>query len=570
LSEQGTANPERDEEMRIMPSMKMKTMGGALMVAAALGVLGVAGEARAQEPTTTMEATERARAALEMARARVAVQAEARSAALEMALMRAEAVLPEARAALEAAGMRAEAAGMSAEAALPGAQAAMVGAQADMARAMSWGTAYRGPFVRSAHFRTRAPAPWLQEDSAAQAYKAARDALNAGRFADAAKSFEGLRSRYPRSGYVADSYYWQAFALYRAGGRTELKKALGLLAQQENRYPKADTRGDAEGLRVRVESQLARLGDAAAAEAVTQQAKDPCQGEDQSVRTAALSALMNMNADQALPILKEVLKSRDACSAQLRRQAVFLVAQKMSDQSVDILLDLAQRNPDPDPKVREAAVFWLSQVHTDQAVDALASILKESKDPNLQERAVFALSQQGSGRAMKILQEYAERPDAPAKLRETAIFWIGQNPKAGGTTYLMDLYPKLRSDTLKEKVIFSIGQSKLPRSHDWLLARAKDRSESVEVRKNALFWAGQTGSLSGADLKSLYATLTDPDMRKQVVFVAGQSKDKEAVDFLMDVAQNDKDPEIRKTAVFWLGQSKDPRVAQFLLTLIRK
>jgi HEAT repeat protein len=507
-----------------MPSMKMMeptAREGALVTLATLAMLAMAGGTRAQQPTR------------------------------------------ETRAAVEAARMSAETARM-------GAETALEAAQADMARAASWGTAYRGLSGRYAHFRTQAPAAWLQQDPAAQAYKAARDALNAGRYADAAKAFEALRSKYPKSGYVPDSYYWQAFALYRVGGRGDLKDAQKLLAQQGARYPKADTRGDAEGLRVRVESQLARMGDAAAAEAVTQQAKDPCQSDDQSVRAAALSALMNMNAEQALPILKEVLKSRGECSAQLRRQAVFLVAQKMSDQSVDILLDLAQRNPDPDPKVREAAVFWLSQVHTDQAVDALESILKESKDPDLQERAVFALSQQGSERAVRILEQYAARADAPAKLRETAIFWIGQNAKAGGTAYLMDLYPKLKSDTLKEKAIFSIGQTKGAGSHDWLLARAKDRSESMEVRKTALFWAGQTGSLSGADLKSLYASLTDPEMKKQVVFVAGQSEDKDAVDFLMEVAKDDKDPALRKTAVFWLGQSKDPRVAQFLLTLIGK
>jgi HEAT repeat protein len=521
-----------------MPSMKMMkltTTKGALVAVATLTMLGIAGTIRAQEPAGEAQAAAMARA----------------------------------RAALDAARMSAETALMSARAALPGARAAMAAAQADMADAMSWGTVYQGLSGGYAHIRAQAPAPWLQQDPAAQAYRAARDALNGGRYADAAKGFEALRSKYPKSGYVPDSYYWQAFALYRMGGRGDLKDAQELLAQQGVRYPKADTRGDAEGLRVRVESQLARMGDAAAAEAVAQQAKDPCQSEDQSVRTAALSALMNMNAEQALPILKEVLKSRGECSAQLRRQAVFLVAQKMSDQSVDILLDLAERNPDPDPKVREAAVFWLSQVHTDQAVDALESILKESKDPDLQERAVFALSQQGSERAVKILEEYAGRTDAPEKLREAAIFWIGQNAKAGGTAYLIDLYPKLQNDTLKEKAIFSIGQAKRPESHDWLLARARDRSESMEVRKTALFWAGQTGSLSGADLKSLYATLTDPEMKKQVIFVAGQSKDKDAVDFLMDVAKNDKDPELRKTAVFWLGQSKDPRVAQFLLSLVR-
>ncbi|MCG6954700.1 MAG: HEAT repeat domain-containing protein [Gemmatimonadetes bacterium] len=512
-----------------MPSMMTMTRSGVLAGLAALGIAGVsAAGIQAQWPVNPQEqaAVERARAALEVAHAKMqrvglAAELDVRQAAMEQSRAEVEAV-----------------------------RESMELARADMELAVP-------------------PEPWLQQDPAAKSYQAAREALTAGRYAEAAKAFAALRSAYPTSGYVADSYYYQAFALYRVGGTRDLKSALELLAAQKEEFPDARNRADAETLRVRLESQLARQGDAAAAEAVAQQAADPCKSDEQSVRLAALSALMNMNADQAMPLLKEVLKSRDTCSAQLRRQAVFIVAQKMTDESVGILLDLAYRNPDPDPEVREQAVFWLSQVHSEEALAALQSILKNSKDESMQEKAIFALSQQGSVGAIQTLKEYAERADAPPKLRETAIFWIAQTPKAGGAKYLIDLYPRLETNALKEKTIASIGQRKLPEGHAWLLARARDPSESVDVRKNALFWAGQSGALSGAELKELYGTLTDPDMKKQVIFVASQSKDKDAVDFLMDVAKTEKDPELRKTAVFWLGQSTDPRVAEFLLSLIR-
>jgi len=530
-----------------MPSMTRMTRS-ALVVLAALGIAGLPGAGvQGQWPTTLEEQASlaRARAALELAQARMpgarmAMETEARREAIERT-----------RAELEAA-----------REGMPAMEAAL--ARAALAERLSTG-------VRAGRLGlgARPPEPWLQQDPAAKSYQAAREAVLAGRYAEAAKAFAALRSTYPTSGYVADSYYWQAFALYRVGGTGALKSALDLLSTQKEKYPDARSRSDAEGLRVRLESQLARQGDAAAAESVAQQASDPCKSDEQSVRLAALSALMNMNAEQAVPILKEVLKSRDTCSAQVRKQAVFLVAQKMSDESVGILLDLAYRNPDPDPEVREQAVFWLSQVHSAEALAALQSILKNSTDQAIQEKAIFALSQQGSEGAVQTLKEYAERADAPAKLRETAIFWIGQNQKAGGAKYLIDLYPRLETDALKEKAIFSIAQGNLPQARVWLLARAKDRSESVDVRKDALFWAGQSGPFSGQELKDLYATLTEPDMKKQVVFVASQSKDKDAVDFLMDVAKTEKDPDLRKTAVFWLGQSKDPRVAEFLLSLIR-
>ncbi len=413
-----------------------------------------------------------------------------------------------------------------------------------------------------------APAPWIQEDPASKAYQAAREALNARRYEEAARAFAELRSRFPNSGYVADAYYYQAFALSRAGARDELQRALELLAAQKEHFPRAGTLADAEELKVRIEAQLARRGDAAAAEAIARQAADPC-GPEQEVRMAALSALLNMNADAAMPILREVLQSRDACSAELRRHAVFLVSQKMSDESVDILLDLAHRNPDPDPEVREQAVFWLSQVESEEALTALESILRESDDPELQERAIFAVSQHRSARAVELLKAYAERPDASKDMREQAIFWIGQNPRAGGTRYLIELYPRLDDPELRERAIFSISQGANEESRRWLVERAKDTSEDIEVRKNALFWAGQTGGFTVADLKELYTTMGDVEMKEQLIFVASQRGEGDAVDFLMEVARAEQDPELRERAVFWLGQSKDPRVAEFLLSLIR-
>jgi HEAT repeat protein len=417
--------------------------------------------------------------------------------------------------------------------------------------------------------RAEAPAAWIQEDPGAQAYKAAREALNARRWQEAARRFEALRSEHPKSGYVPDSYYYQAFALSREGTRASLGQAIELLKIQQQDYPKAATGQDAAELRVRVEGQLARQGDASSAAAIAQQASQPCQG-DQEVRLAALGALLNMNAERAVPILQEVLKNRDECSVELRRRAVFLLAQKMNDSSVAILLDLAQRNPDPDPEVRKQAVFWLSQVETPAALAALESILKDGKDPELQQTALFAISQHGDEAAVKVLRSYAERTDAPKELREKAIFWIGQSQEAGGPRYLMDLYGRLQDPDLKERTIMAVAQGGGDEARSWLLARATDRSESVDVRKNALFWAGQTGALGADELGKLYRSLDAPELKKQVIFVASQEDEKGAVDFLMDVARTEKDKDLRQNAIFWLGQSKDPRVADFLLGLIRK
>lgn len=427
---------------------------------------------------------------------------------------------------------------------------------------------HTGP-APGAGFDVRAPQPWIQEDPGTKAYTAAREALNARRYEDAVRAFEALRAQYPNSGYVSDSYYYEAFALSQEGTRASMRRAVALLETQRKAFPDAATSQDAAVLRVRIEGQLARRGDAASAAAIQRQASQPCMG-DQDARLAALGALLQMNASKAVPILQEVLKDRDQCSVELRRRAVFLLAQKMNDSSVNILLDLAVRNPDPDPEVRREAVFWLSQVHTPAALAALQSVLADSADPNLQQTAVFALSQQRSDSAVRVLRRFAEQPDAPKDLREKAIFWIGQDAKAGGAPYLMNLYERLHDQGLKERVIYAIAQAGGDEARSWLLARAADPRGSTELRKEALFWGARSQPLATDELQKLYTSFHNPILKEQVVFVASQQDDQAAVDFLMDVARNAKEKKLRDRAIFWLGQSKDPRVPAFLLGLIKK
>src|SRR5512147_2424120 len=72
---------------------------------------------------------------------------------------------------------------------------------------------------------------WLDDDPADSLYKAARAALNASNYRNAAELFRRIRDEQPKSRYVADSYYWEAFARYRSGGSDDLREARRLLAE---------------------------------------------------------------------------------------------------------------------------------------------------------------------------------------------------------------------------------------------------------------------------------------------------------------------------------------------------
>lgn len=438
-----------------------------------------------------------------------------------------------------------------------------------------------------------------QGDVADSVYRAARQALNDNQYQRAAELFKSIRDRYPRSTYVPNTYYWQAFAQYRDGSSDQLRAAREALKAQKDKYPRASTRRDAEALLRRVQGALARLGDAEAAAAAVSDAdqvapavpvqpaqpaqpavpptprgsrrgsNDRCDDDDDDIRIAALNAVLQMDADRAVPLLKTVLARRDEGSACLRRKAVFLVSQKRSDETSRILLD-AVRN-DPDQEVREQAVFWLSQVPGEETVTALDSILQDPKaDPAIQEKAIFALSQHRSPRAGTILCSYSGRRDRPAELREKSIFWLGQRRAAENQQCLRDLYRTLDTDELKEKVIFSLSQMGGADNYRWLMDIALNQRENIELRKKALFWAGQGSHVDIADLVRLYDSMNDREMKEQLIFVYSQRREDAALEKLFQIGRNDPDRELRKKAIFWVGQSRSPKAAQYLQELINQ
>ena len=437
-----------------------------------------------------------------------------------------------------------------------------------------------------------------QQDPADSLWRAARRAFNRGEYGSAANLFGEITRRYAASSYAGDAHYWGAFALYRTGDDQGLRTALTLLDSQQRRYPQARTTRDAATLRVRILTALARGGDQAAAAELSQRAQPPqpaqperpvqppgaggdtgrtsptsCPNEDDDddLRLQALNGLLQMDAANAVPILRRVLSKRDACSAALRRKAVFILSQKRTEDVEDILLDVARN--DPDHEVREQAVFWLSQVPSERAVEMLDSILRTSPDEEIQKKAVFALSQQHNPRAGEILRAYAERPGVSDEVRAQIIFWLGQRPGAENAAFLRGLYAKLTDDDLKEKVIFSLAQQGGNENGRWLMDLALNEREPIEMRKKALFWVGQSGNSSVAtitELVGLYARIQNHEMKAQLIFVYSQRHEPEALDKLIDIVRHEQDKELRKKALFWVGQSHDPRAARLLEEIINQ
>ncbi|HEX6090591.1 MAG TPA: HEAT repeat domain-containing protein [Gemmatimonadales bacterium] len=484
------------------------------------------------------------------------------------------------------------------------------------AAAVLFGTGYGLPEITQgpapapqAYYATVPPAAWMPADTADSLYRLARQALNRARYAEAAEQFRVIHTRYPESSYAADALYWEAFSLHRMGGSRNLRRALAALDHQAEEYPNAATRGDARSLSSRINADLARLGDAAATTVVAQEAaeaavapapavaaspsvpvvapaprpgrgprpargpkpprvrNDDCDDEDDS-RIFAIQALMNSNSERAVPLLKKVLARRDSASVCLRRFAMMVAAQQ-GDDAADLLIGSAQG--DPDPEVRKQAIFWLSQTNDPRVVPILDSVIRTSADDELRGSAVFALSQQRSPVARRALRSVAEREDLPDEVRTQALFFIAQGGTAEDLAYLRSVYGKMKSSESKQHVMAAMMAHQSRENAQWLIGIAKDRNEDLELRKQALFFAGNAGATTD-DLLAVYNSFPDdPEMRQHMLVVLGQrSSDPAAVGHLIQIARTEKDPELRKMALFWLSQTDDPRATKLLEDLLEE
>jgi HEAT repeat protein len=418
------------------------------------------------------------------------------------------------------------------------------------------------------------------QDRADSLYRAGRTAIDSRDYRRAANVLQQVAERYPNAERAGDALYWRSWALYQLGSSTsnrgDLSDALAAIERYNANYGKnSRMAGDATDLYGRIRAAQARLGDARAAGEIAEKAdqlRQPrtCSGSaaDDEMRIAALDGLLSMNSEDAVPILKDVLKQRDSCRTELRKRAVWLISQKRASDAVSTLLNVARN--DPNNEVRREAIFWLSQSKGEQAIPALDSVLFSSGDREIRKQAVFALSRQSDPRARQALQRAAEDEKMPDDVRGDAIFWLGQG-RTIDLAFFKSFFGKIKSQDLRNRILTSVGQSSMPEASAWLLDVARDKSLDTETRKQAIFWASQKRSVDLDQLATIYDQARgDTDFQQHLLFIYSQRRESGAVDKLMAIAKSDPNVELRKQALFWLGQKNDPRVRQFIRDLINK
>jgi HEAT repeat protein/TolA-binding protein len=408
---------------------------------------------------------------------------------------------------------------------------------------------------------------WAPQDPADSLYRQAQQAMSRGDYRRAASLFKDLPVKQPNSVYASDALYWEAFSLYRIGGTTELQEALAVLDIRKNKYPVGRSRADADpALAPRIAGVLSArgLGDKDLVKRALTEGNGTCDTEDQSVRAEALNALRQTDPDEALSQAKKILGRKDDCSLQLRRSALWMIANKKDAAATATLVSVAKTDPSMD--LRAEAAGFLGAMGGDEALVALEELLK-SEDDRVQRAAVRALTTFPSPRARTAMRALIENNSASEPLRITALDAFDRDRSTlDDASWLRSIYPRVESARIKARIVSAVSRIGGEQNDQWLLSLAKNEDESIEVRQNALRYVARTADI--ASLNKFYDGASARPLREEIINALGNRKEAEATDKLIDIARNGTDPQVRRSAINTLARKNDPRTTKLLLELI--
>jgi len=199
------------------------------------------------------------------------------------------------------------------------------------------------------------------------------------------------------------------------------------------------------------------------------------------------------------------------------------------------------------------------------------------KFERLQGRALAAIAIENCPEAAAALKSFTAASYAPA-MREHAAFWLANERGTEGFQAVSALLKSDKDEAFRVKLVFDLtlvkGDSQKA-AIDELIALAKTDA-MTKVRTQSQFWLAQIAVKSTGSDPRIVRTLSDaakndPEegIRKSAVFALSRLPLGHAVPELIQVASTTKDATTRKEAIFWLGQSKDPQALDYLVKVVK-
>jgi len=189
-------------------------------------------------------------------------------------------------------------------------------------------------------------------------------------------------------------------------------------------------------------------------------------------------------------------------------------------------------------KVRTSAVFWLGQVGGETPF--LADLVrKDGERTEVRKQAAFAIGISKDSSALSTLQGlYPSVTHSEVKNQIIFAASINEN-KDDAVNFLIDLASRETDREARKQAIFWLGQKAGERS----LGALKDTIDSADA---------------------------DTEVKNQAVFAISQRPKDESVPLLINIARTHSNPAVRKQAMFWLGQTGDQRAVDFFKEILQK
>jgi HEAT repeat protein len=192
----------------------------------------------------------------------------------------------------------------------------------------------------------------------------------------------------------------------------------------------------------------------------------------------------------------------------------------------------------PVEKARVAAALWLGQFVKQR--DVLAEIVRDERETReVRGAATLGIGTLGDTEGLRLLQNL-HRNITDRSVREHILVAVFSHKDESNAIEFLIKLASDRSDTgTRKQALFWLGQKAGERSIVTLRETIDDSDEETEVQTHA-------------------------------VFALSQRPKDEAVPLLINIARTHKKSEVRKQAMFWLGQTEDERALEFFKEVLAK
>jgi len=210
--------------------------------------------------------------------------------------------------------------------------------------------------------------------------------------------------------------------------------------------------------------------------------------------------------------------------------------------------------------------IWLTGVTPPESIRLLLTMVKELHKGDA---ATSAIAMHADASADQALEELVAQSQLE-QVRRQAIFWLGNSRGQRGFEIVSRILREDPSDKIREHAVFAITQNKNPKALEVVASVAhNDKSPHVRGQA-LFWLAQRAGQkIAESAINDAIANDPETEVKKKAVFALTQIPGGDGVPLLIQVVRNNRNPEVRKQAMFWLGQSKDDRALAFIEEVLK-